>query len=69
MRRGLAVETEALDPIALEEIGNASRQTLRNPWSIGQQEKIGSAAALMIEAPAREQAGVQGEPLVIRRAA
>ena len=66
MRRGLAVETEALDPLALEEIGNASRQSLREPWCIGQQERIRSASALMIDAPAREEAGVQGEPLVLR---
>ena len=66
MRRALAVETEALDPLALEEIGNSSRQSLREPWCIGPQERIRSASALMIDAPAREDAGVQGEPLVLR---
>ena len=66
MRRALAVETEALDPLALEEIGNSSRQSLREPWCIGLQERIRSASALMIDAPAREDAGVQGEPLVLR---
>lgn len=66
MRQGLAVTTEALDPTALEEMGNAARQALREPWTISQQEKQRVAAALMIDAPKREDAGVQGEPLIIR---
>jgi hypothetical protein len=66
MRRGLAVTTEALDPVTIEEVGNAARQSLREPWTIGQQEKQRVFAALMIDAPRREEAGVQGEPLIIR---
>src|SRR5271156_3362879 len=66
MAEGLAISTDALDAANIEEIGNASRQNLRDPWSLAQQERQRSAAALMIEAPAREEAGVRGEALVIR---
>lgn len=66
MRQGLAVTTEALDPSVIEEVGNAARQALREPWTINQQEKQRNAAALMIDAPRREDAGLQGEQLIIR---
>jgi Lhr-like helicase len=66
MRRGLAITTEALNPTTVDEIGAASRQVLREPWTLGQQERQLTAAALMIEAPRREEAGVRGEALVIR---
>ncbi len=66
MRTGLAVSTEVLDNSVLEEIGNASRQSLREPWTIGLQERKRTASALMIDAPKREEAGLQGEPLVLR---
>lgn len=66
MRLGLAVTTDALNAANIEEVANASRQNLREPWSLAQQERQRSAAALMIEAPAREEAGVRGEALVIR---
>ena len=66
MRTGLAVSTEVLDTSVIEEIGNASRQSLREPWTIGPQERKRTASALMIDAPRREEAGLQGEPLVLR---
>lgn len=69
MRRGLAVDTEVLDPTKLEEIASASRQTLREPWAIGSQEHVRTLAALMVEPPRREEAGVRGESLVIRAGA
>jgi hypothetical protein len=66
MRRSLAVSTEVLDGVVLDQIGNESRQSLREPWTIGQQERKRTASALMIDAPRREEAGLQGEPLVLR---
>ena len=66
LRHGLAVTSDALDPVTVEIIANAARQTLREPWSIAQQENPRTAAALMIEAPKKAQAGVRGEPLIIR---
>jgi hypothetical protein len=66
MRLGLAVTTDALDPSNIEEVGAASRQALQEPWTLGQNEKLRSAAASMIDAPLREEAGVRGEVLVVR---
>ncbi len=66
LRRGLAVTTEALDPIKLEELGTAARQSLKEPWSIGQRERQRYASALMIEAPHHSQVGLQNEGLIIR---
>ena len=66
MRRGLAVTAEALDPATVEETANAARQSLREPWSISQQENLRSAAALIIDAPKRAEVGVRGEPLIVR---
>ena len=66
MRRSLAVSTEVLDGVVLDQIGNELRQSLREPWTIGQQERKRTASALMLDAPRREEAGLRGEPLVLR---
>jgi hypothetical protein len=66
LRHGLAITTDALDPGIVEAIANASRQSLREPWSISQQEEPRGAAALIIDAPKREETGVRGETLVVR---
>ena len=56
LRHGLAVTTDALDPLNVEALANASRQSLREPWSISQQERPREAAALIIDAPRRAEA-------------
>ena len=66
LRHGLAVTTDALDPLNVEALANASRQSLREPWSISAQEAPREAAALMIDAPRRTEAGLRGEPLIVR---
>lgn len=66
MRRGLAVTADALDPAVVEATANAARQSLRDPWSISQQENPRVAAALIIDAPKKAEAGVRGEPLIVR---
>ena len=66
LRRGLAVTADALDPAMVDIIATAARQTLRHPWSIGQQENLRLAAALMIDAPRRDDIGLRGEPLIVR---
>jgi hypothetical protein len=43
-----------------------ARQRLREPWSISQQESPRVAAALIIDAPRRNEAGVRGEGLIVR---
>jgi Lhr-like helicase len=66
MRRGLAITADALDPTTVEATANAARQSLREPWSISQQENPRVAAALIIDAPKKADAGVRGEPLILR---
>ena len=66
MRRGLAVTADALDSIVVEATANAARQSLREPWSISQQENPRVAAALIIDAPKKADAGLRGEPLIVR---
>jgi len=66
MRRGLAVTADALDPATVEATASAARQSLRDPWSISQQENPRLAAALIIDAPKKAEAGVRGEPLILR---
>ena len=53
LRRGLAVTADALEPTEVEAVANASRQRLREPWSISAQEHPRFAAALIIDAPRR----------------
>ncbi len=48
LRSGLAVTAAALEPAEVDAIANASRQRLREPWSISQQENPRVAAALFI---------------------
>ena len=66
MRQGLAITADALDPLTVEATANAARQSLRDPWSISQQENPRVAAALIIDAPKKAEAGLRGEPLIVR---
>ena len=66
MRQGLAITADALDAPTVEATANAARQSLREPWSISQQENPRVAAAMIIDAPKRAEAGVRGEPLILR---
>jgi hypothetical protein len=66
MRQGLAITADALDGPTVEATANAARQSLREPWSISQQENPRVAAALIIDAPKRAETRVSGEPLILR---
>jgi len=66
LRRGLAITTDALDPAEVEAIGSAARQSLREPWSVSQHEKLRSASALIVDAPTGEEIGVRDVPLIVR---
>lgn len=66
LRSGLAVTADALEPTEVDSTANASRQRLREPWSISAQENPRVAAALIIDAPKKAEAGVRGEPLIVR---
>ena len=64
--RGGRLYTPELQPAEVDSTANASRKRLREPWSISAQENPRVAAALIIDAPKRAEAGVRGEPLIVR---
>lgn len=66
LRRGLAITTDALDAQNIDATASAARQRLRDPWSIPQQETPRTAAALFLDPPKKEQAGVRGEAQILR---
>lgn len=66
LRRGLAVTADALDPAMVDVIATAARQSLRHPWSIAQQENPRISAALILDAPKRDEVSLRGEPLIVR---
>jgi Lhr-like helicase len=49
MLEGLAVDTEALDPTALDTVAQSSRSLLRDPWAVDRNEKLRERAALLLE--------------------
>ena len=66
LRHGLAITTDALDPGNVEAIGNASRQSLREPWSISQQEDAARRGGADHRCPETRRGGLRGEPLIVR---
>ena len=66
LRQGLAITTDALNSGNVEALGNASRQSLREPWSLSQQKAPRVASALIIDAPKRADVGLRGEALIVR---
>lgn len=66
MRHGLAVTADAIEATTVEATANAARQSLREPWSISQQENQRLAAALIIDAPRRGEARIRDEALILR---
>ncbi len=66
MRKGLAIETTALDRQELESLAERSRSLLREPWAFGRQEEPRAATALMVDSPRKEETGKRGEMLVLR---
>lgn len=66
LRKGLAVTSDALDRATVEIIANSSRQVLREPWAISQNENQRIASALIIDAPKRDDTGLRGESLIVR---
>jgi len=66
MRSGLAVQVEALDPLATDALKNRARTVLREPWTFSSQEAPREATALMVEAPKKKQIGLRNETLIVR---
>lgn len=53
MRQGLAIDAEALDPVAQDSLRSRSLNTLRPPWGLGREEAMRTSRFLMLDPPAR----------------
>lgn len=66
LRKGLAVETPALDRNEVASLAERSQSHLREPWAISRQEDPRTAASLMVAAPNKAEAGKRGEGEILR---
>ncbi|WP_334545058.1 DEAD/DEAH box helicase [Rhizobium leguminosarum] len=68
MRKGLAIATEALDRTKILQVAQDTRNHLRDPWLIDQNEEaeLRSASIFMLEPPERELTKARDEISIIR---
>ena len=68
MRRGLAIATEALDRQRTLQVAEASRNHLRDPWLIDQNEEreLRQAGFLMIDPPSKADISATEDGLIVR---
>ena len=69
MMEALAVDTEALDPDALDSLGRASRDQLRSPWAIEERETLRGRTALVLSAPSRRHQALADDLTLLRAGA
>lgn len=66
MLEGLAVATEALDPMELDGVAQRSRTLLRPPWAIDRREDLRRSTTLLLAAPGRRAINLKTERLLLR---
>ena len=68
MRRGLAIATEALDRQKTLQVAEGSRQRLRDPWIIDQNEEheLREAGFLMVDPPKKAEVKATEDALIVR---
>jgi hypothetical protein len=66
LRKGLAVNTGALDRLQLEGLKQRSERTHRAPWGFSRDEKPRPASQLIIDAPSRRDISLKDEFLLLR---
>jgi superfamily II DNA/RNA helicase len=66
LRKGLAVDTRALDRLELEGLKQRSERTHRAPWGFTRDETPRCATQLIIDAPSRSNIGLRDEALLLR---
>ncbi|MFG1228840.1 DEAD/DEAH box helicase [Xanthobacter wiegelii] len=68
MRRGLAIATEALDRQRILQVAETSRNHLRDPWLIDQNEEqeLRQAGFLMIDPPSKAEISAAEDVLIVR---
>ena len=65
MRKGLAVETDALDRVKLESLAGRMRSLIKSPWSL-EEDRPHAATFFMPEPPSRRDSRARDEELIVR---
>lgn len=66
MRRGMAIRSQVLDPIAMEQMVARSHSRVRAPWGFGADEQPLKARFLMVASPPRRANSLRDEDLLVR---
>ncbi len=66
MRKGLAIDAAALDPLQLNRNKDEALRLLREPWSIGREERLLGWRWLFLAAPRRQGLRGRDEELILR---
>ncbi len=66
LRKGMAIKSQVLDELTIEQMGQRSHSLLRAPWGFSFDEKPRPARYLMVKAPTRQDAGLRDEELIVR---
>lgn len=65
MRKGLAIECDALDRVKLESLAGRMRSLIKAPWSL-EEEKFHASTAFMPRSPKRREMKQRDEELILR---
>jgi hypothetical protein len=63
---GLAIQTEDLNPLDLDQLAQTSRARLRAPWAIDKEERPRAQAALLLAPPGRALTPLRDEVTILR---
>lgn len=65
-RQWMAIQSEVLEPLTIEQMGTKSRFRLRPPWGFSKDEMPRRARWLVIKAPSRKEMRMRDEELIVR---
>lgn len=66
MRRWMAIKSQVLDHVYLEQIQQRAYSQIRVPWGFGIEEKPRSSRWLLLKAPSRKDTRLKDEDLIVR---
>lgn len=66
LRRWMAIQSQVLDPQAIDQMLQKSHSRLRAPWGFGQDEQPRQARWLLLAAPASRKTSQRDEDLIVR---
>lgn len=65
MRKGLAVETDALDRVKIESLAARTRSSIKSPWSLDE-ERYSSSVTFVPKPPTKREVRARDEALILR---